>query len=87
MWTAIGQFLSLIASGIKSFLGIKEEQEKRKTEEFKIRNTEEEIKKAVLIEEVKIKDVHEKLVSDFKNEKDEEKRKEYLRRIRTNVGG
>ena len=84
MWTSI---ISALLELIKSIFRSKEEKEKRTTKEFEIRNTEEEIRKATIVEDVKVKDEHEKLVSDLKNEKDEAKRKEILRRIRIAAGG
>ena len=90
----ISSIINGIVELLKSILGlvktkqeVKQREEVKKEEEFKAKNTKEEKEKAQKIEDIKDKDAAEKLIADLKAAKTQKEKDEYLRKIRTQVGG
>lgn len=61
MWSSI---VLAVTELIKSLLSILHKKEDQKVKEFEKKNTEEEVRRAVIIEEIQIKDEAEKLVKE-----------------------
>jgi hypothetical protein len=83
MWTSI---VAAILSIIDKLFGIKKSKEDLKVEEFKKKNTDEQIKRAEQIEDIKAKDSAENLVKII-NTGNEKQKQEALDQLRIRVSG
>ncbi len=80
MWSSI---LASILEIFKSILGYFKIKEEIKKEEFKVKNTEEQVRRAEIVLDVKEKDRAEELVKIVVNSKNEDEKKAALDKIRS----
>ena len=83
MWAGI---VSAVLSIIDKLFGIKKSKDELKMEEFKKKNTEEQIKRAEQIEDIKAKDSAESLIQII-NTGNEKEKQEALDKLRIRVSG
>jgi len=83
MWASI---VSAVLSIIDKLFGIKKSKDELKMEEFKKKNTEEQIKRAEQIEDIKAKDSAENLIQII-NTGNEKEKQEALDKLRIRVSG
>lgn len=83
MWAGI---VSAVLSIIDKLFGIKKSKDELKMEEFKKKNTEEQIKRAEQIEDIKAKDSAESLIQIINTGNEKEKQKA-LDKLRIRVSG
>jgi len=82
MWSSIlASFLEII----KSIVGYFKTKEEIKKEEFKVKNTEEQVRRAEIVQDVKEKDKSEKLIKTVVNSKDEKEKQAALNEIRKHI--
>jgi hypothetical protein len=82
MWSSI---LASILEIFKSILGYFKTKEEIKKEEFKVKNTEEQVRRAEIVLDVKEKDEAESLVKEVVNPKDNESKQKALEAIRRRI--